>query len=126
MLYFKSQNFSGLPYQAINKILSLNLCNDEIHLSAKACGHIFERHPDDFTLCFHNVGIVISEPEFAGYTDKHPDNFTIMKALNDSYILAAIEMKLNHYGKYPIQSMYLLDKDTMNRRLRKGFVKPLM
>lgn len=124
-MHFPAQNFNDLPYATLNQILPLHLHSPFVHLSETAHAHIADRHPYDYILCMQWLAETIRQPDLAGFSPRHPGNFSLIKGYEERNLLVAISQTLNAYGKYPLQSCYLIDHDTLHRRIRRGFVKPL-
>jgi len=119
----KPRHIGNLPYQAINKALSLNLQHDTVYLSEKAIHHIWERHPNDYHVCMEAIEVIVSTPDFTGQSPLHPDNFILIKQVQELMLLAAISVLPDEHGDYPVQSSYTIDNNALHHRLRKGFLK---
>ena len=74
-----TKHINGLPYQAINSLLSLRLEHDVVHLSDRTIKHICERHPKDYELCLVSIETIIIEPDYVGQSPLHPENFVLIK-----------------------------------------------
>lgn len=120
-----ARDFVGMPYQAINRALGLILSNDKVHMSERAHGHIMQRHLADYELCMDLLDGGIAQPDFAGQTPLHPDNFFLIRQHKAKNLLVAVSKIPNDFGKYPLQSCYLIDNDSLHRRLRKTTVRAL-
>ena len=120
MLY-TARNIEGLPYQTLNRLLTVTLEHGKIHLSNKAIMHIHERHLHDAPYCLAHLDKVITHPEIAGKSPSHPDNFVLVKKIEERFLLVAVSEVKNVNGNYPLLSSYFIDEDGVARRIRKGF-----
>lgn len=117
----EAKHIVGLPYAALNASLSLSLAHARVHLSVQAIRHICERHPHDAAFCLQAIEPTIITPDYAGQSPRHPDNFVLIKTLETRTLLVAIRTSVDRLGDYPIQSAYVIDASTVQRRLRKGY-----
>ena len=121
----KAKHIGGLPFEAINIVLSLTLKHNVAYLSDSTIAHMRERHPTDFDLCAASLEITILQPDYVGQSPLHPTNFVLIKEIAGKFILVAMSAVQDDLGDYPVQSSYLIDRATTQRRLRKGYFKPL-
>jgi|GEM_PF-6415937 len=119
-----AKNINGLPYHAINSLLSICLEHDAVHLSEKTIQHIYERHPQECELCLEFIEAIIVAPDYIGQSPLHQENFVLIKQIMDLFLMIAICTVPNEYGKYPVMSSYIVPENTLQRRIRKGFLKP--
>jgi len=43
--------------------------------------------------------------------------------VNGLLVLIAVSVMPNEYGKYPVESSYIIERYTLQRRIRKGYLK---
>lgn len=123
-MYGAPKDIDGLPYKTINVLLDgFTLVTSQVHLSERAIQHIHERHPEDSNICLASIETIVTAPDFVGQAPHYPSNFEIIKRIENHMILVAISAIPNEYGKYPIQSAYIIPHDTVRRRLRKRHVR---
>ena len=123
MKVFESYDYDKLPYKLINKLLNTELKNGATHLSKIAHKHIFDSHPKHYDFCIERIAESIKSPDYIGQSPLHKENFEIIKSFDDKFVLVAISLKQNKFGKYPIKSCYMIDANTLNRRLRTKHLK---
>jgi hypothetical protein len=121
-MFSKPYTLTGLPYQAINSLLTTPLESDNVYVSFLSIQHIKENHLPDSTVALQLLPELITQPEYVGFTLRHPQNFSLFKRYQERVLLAAISLIINDYGKYPLQSCYFIDEDALQHRIRKGFV----
>lgn len=120
-----ARHIRGLPYRVINTVLALALARDVVHVSEQTLEHMLTRHPKDYELCDAYLEQVILTPEYVGQSPHHKENFEIIKRVHSHIILVAISVSPDEYGDYPVKSAYTINHDTLRRRLRKCYIKPL-
>lgn len=120
-----SGNIVGLPYEAVNQLLSLDLAHGVVHLSEQAIHHMQVRHPEDFSLCITHVRSVLRTPEYIGQAPHHARNFEVVKQVEGRWVLIAVSSDANEYGVYPIESAYTIPESARQRRVRKQHLYPL-
>ena len=115
-----------LPVAKINGVLGSSLTEAYAHFSVRAQSHSLMRHPDDFQLCRQYVGQIISDPNYIGQAPGQNDGFELIGEIpqEQAIILVAIKLRLDGAGRYIVASTYLIDQNKLERRLRKGFIKP--
>ena len=124
-MIYNPRHINGLPVTHINELLSLELTHDIVHISNQAIKHIKERHPDDYVFCLESLETVVQLPDLTGQSPLHPDHFVLIKQIKASFLLAAISAIPDEYSEYPLMSSYIIDKNVVQRRIRKGFFKPI-
>ena len=115
-----------LPVAKINSVLGLNLTAADAHFSIRAQSHAQMRHPGDFELCRQYVGRIVAKPDYIGRAPDQVDGFELIGEIphEKAIILVAIKLRVDHAGRYIIASTYPIDRNKLDRRLRKGFVTP--
>lgn len=116
---FESGSVSGLPYEAINRNLKLNLKHGTVHVSEETLRHIKARHPADFDLCSAHLVSVIQKPDYIGQGPHYSTSFEVVKVLAQGIVLVAISSVPDEYGDYPVESSYVIPRGAIQRRLRK-------
>ena len=115
-----------LPVGKINGVLGSSLTAADAHFSVRAQSHSLMRHPDDFELCRQYVGQIVSNPNYIGQAPGQNDGFELIGEIpqEQAIILVAIKLRLDKAGRYIVASTYPIDQNKLERRLRKGFIKP--
>jgi hypothetical protein len=116
-----------LPVAKINATLGSSLVLADVHYSVRAQYHSFTRHPTDFELCRRYVGQIVSSPDYIGQAPGQIDGFELIGEIpsEQAIILVAIKLRLDKAGRYIVASTYPIDSNKLERRLRKGFIKPV-
>ena len=115
-----------LPVAQINGLLGLNLPVADTHFSVKAQQHARDRHPSAFELCRQYVGQIVAKPDYIGRAPDQTDGFELIGEIpgEGAIILVAIKLRVDHMGRYIVASTYPIDRNKLERRLRKGFITP--
>ncbi|WP_420605622.1 hypothetical protein [Novosphingopyxis sp.] len=115
-----------LPVGQINKVLGLNLVAANAHFSVRAQTHSLTRHPEDFELCRRYVGQIVANPDYVGQAPGQTSGFELIGEISGerAIILVAIKLRVDHSGRYIVASTYPIDRNKLERRLRKGFITP--
>jgi hypothetical protein len=115
-----------LPVAKINAVLGGSLVAADAHFSIRAQSHSLMRHPADFELCRRYVGQIVSTPDYIGQAPGQADGFELIGEIpqEDAIILVAIKLRVDRAGRYIVASTYPIDRNKLERRLRKGFIKP--
>ena len=113
-----------LPVDQINGVLGLNLVAADAHYSVRAQNHSFTRHPADFELCRRHVAQIVAKPDYIGRAPDQVDGFELIGEIpgEGAIILVAIKLRMDHAGRYIVASTYPIDRNKLERRLRKGFI----
>ena len=116
-----------LPVSDINRILGLQLDAGAVHFSVRAQDHARRRHPNDFDLCRRHVGRIVARPDYIGRGPNQLDGFELIGDIAQDNVISLVAIKLqrDHSGRYIVANTYLIDRNTLDRRLRKGFAKPV-
>lgn len=115
-----------LPVTKINAVLGGNLAAADAHFSIRAQSHSLMRHPADFELCRRYVSQIVSTPDYIGQAPDQADGFELIGEVpqEGAIILVAIKLRTDRAGRYIVASTYPIDRNKLERRLRKGFIKP--
>ena len=97
-----------------------------VHFSVRAQAHARDRHPAEFSECLGHIGRIIGAPDYVGQGPSQPDGFELVGQANYGWhiVLVAIKLRPDAQGRYIVASTYLIDRDKLERRVRKGFLKP--
>jgi hypothetical protein len=122
---FSAIQYGPLPIDKVRACLGLELVVGVVRFSEVAQTHAFERHPNDFGICLQHLGRIISDPDFIGRGPNQTDGFELIGDVSEgnAIILVAIKLRPDKNGYYEIASTYRIDKQTIGRRIRKGFLK---
>lgn len=115
-----------LPVAKINAVLGASLTAADAHFSIRAQSHSRTRHPADFELCRRYVGQIVATPDYIGQAPGQIDGFELIGEVpqEGAIILVAIKLRVDRAGRYIVASTYPIDRNKLERRLRKGFIKP--
>lgn len=119
-------DLGSLPVSKINAVLGSSLAAADAHFSIRAQSHSLMRHPADFELCRRYVGQIVSTPDYIGQAPGQADGFELIGEVpqEGAIILVAIKLRVDRAGRYIVASTYPIDRNKLERRLRKGFIKP--
>lgn len=122
----KSLDLGPLPADKINGALGLNLAAAAVHFSVRAQQHAQDRHPDEFAICLRHIEWIITAPHYIGQGPGQADGFELIgEAHQDqAIVLVAIKLRPDAAGRYIVASTYVIDRNKLERRIRKGFLKP--
>lgn len=86
--------------------------------------HALKRHPEDFPKCLPYLQEVVETPSLCGQSPHQLDGFELIKEIDDQglIVLVAVKITRSSSGIYIASSTYLIDKNTIDRRVRKGFL----
>jgi hypothetical protein len=123
----KALDLGPLPATHINRALGLSLVPAKVHFSVRAQLHALQRHPDNFTICMRHIASIVAKPDYAGQSPGQSDGFELIgEAHQDqALVLVAINISRDQAGRYIVASTYLIDRNKLERRVRKRFLKPL-
>jgi hypothetical protein len=126
-LRIKSLDLGSLPADRINGALGLNLAAGVVHFSIRAQQHAMDNHADEFALCLRHIERIVVTPDYIGQGPGQTDGFELVgEAHQDqAIILVAIKVRPDAAGRYIVASTYLIDRNKLERRIRKGFLKPV-
>lgn len=126
MVEIVALDLGPLPVAKINKVLGLSLLAAEAHLSVRAQIHSLSRHPDNFELCRRYIGQIVSTLDYIGQAPDQVDGFELIGRIphEQAIVLVAIKLRPDKAGRYIVATAYPIDGNKLERRLRKGFVKP--
>ena len=116
-----------LPADAIKTALGLDLAPGPVRFSVRAQGHAETRHPGQLALCLRHVGPIVAAPDYIGRGPHQADGFELIGEAREegeegALILVAIKVRPDARGRYGVASTYTIGRDTLDRRLRKGFL----
>ncbi len=65
-------------------------------------------------------------PDYIGQAPGQNDGFELIGEIphEQAIILVAIKLRVDRAGRYIVASTYPIDRNKLERRLRKGFIKP--
>jgi len=118
-------DLGALPARRINDLLGLDLVVATVHFSARAQEHARQRHPDHFATCLRHLAAIVATPDYVGQSPGQTDGFELIgEVLQDrAIVLIAIKINRDRTGRYIVASTYLIDRDKVERRLRKRLLK---
>jgi len=118
-------DFGPLCVDKVNNALGLRLMAGRVHFSVRAQLHARDRHPEEFTDCLGHIGRIVRTPDYVGQGPGQSDGFGLVGAADDgrAIVLVAIKLRRDVQGRYVVASTYLIDRNKLERRVRKGFLK---
>jgi hypothetical protein len=120
----KELSLGQLPVAKINKALELELIAGEVVFSVGAQVHAEREHPAEFLLCLPYLAGIIADPLYIGDDHKNPGIELISRvAAVGAMVLVAINLELDHLGRYHILSFYTVKPEKIENRRQKGFLK---
>ena len=113
-----------LPVAAIKAATGLELAPGPVHFSVRAQEHAERRHPGDFALCMRHVAHIVTAPDYIGQGPHQVDGFELVGEAEGegAVVLVAIKVRPDAAGRYIVASTYIIDRNTLDRRLRKRFL----
>lgn len=122
-MHFIGVDVGPLPTAVIRRALRLELMEGAVHFSRRAQAHAWERHPDDFALCLNAMREVVASPDYVGRGPHQKDGFELIGevACGGALVLVAVKLRPDASGRYAVSSTYVIDRNKLARRLRKGF-----
>nr|WP_255701491.1 PBECR2 nuclease fold domain-containing protein [Afifella sp. H1R] len=96
-----------------------------VYLSIPAQQHAFRRHRETFPACLPFLSEIVRSPDYIGQSPHHRESgFELIGEVEDNslIVLIAIRLQRDGDGRYLVRSFYPIDRNKLDRRLRKGFV----
>lgn len=121
----RSLDLGRLPVSAIRAALGFELPPGDVHFSVRAQDHAEARHPGSLELCLRHIARIVAAPDYVGQGPRQKDGFELIGEARQegTLILVAIKLRPDKEGRYLVASTYPISPDTLDRRLRKGFLK---
>lgn len=120
--------FGPLPVASINAALDLELDEGEVMMSVNAQRHAQRRHPEDFARCFPHVATIVAMPLFVRDDFRNHGKIELVgraPGLPD-WLLVAVEISLDHEGRYNVSSFYpISDAKVQNRKEAGTYRRPV-
>lgn len=124
----QSDFFEGLPVDAINKVLGIEMDPGSVELSAGARRHAESRHPGDVPLILPHLAGIVRSPLYVGDDHRNPGKIEIVGRIPGQHggALVAIELEdFDHNGTYNICSMYLITQRKIDKKREDKILKNL-
>ncbi len=124
---FSALDLGPLPTDLINRVLGTELEPGEVHMSGIAHRHAAETHPNDYPLCAPLLGRAIASPTYVGQAPHHARNIELVRRFPGDpggALLLAVGIERDDRGRYRVRSFYLIGEDDVERRRRKGYLRP--
>jgi hypothetical protein len=112
-----------LPIMTVNRCLGLELRAGDVMFTADAQKHAFGKKPERYSICNEHCPAVISAPTHIGQQPGYEsEGFDLVKIVDDGpIILMGIGLHPTKKGGfYTVQSIYPIDRNTLQRRIRVG------
>lgn len=122
---FSPLSLGPLPAGSVSKCLNVQVPDGAVHFSIPAQNHAYKRHGRDFLACLPYLSQTIATPNYVGQAPHYENEFEVIYETPDNglIILVAVQIRLDNRGRYQLRSVYPIDADKVERRLRKGFIK---
>lgn len=103
----------------------IKLPDGTVVMSIAAQKHSISRHGDDFWKCAPYLAEVVETPSAVGQSPHHKDACELIKEIDSSgfNVLVAVNVEATSSGIYMVRSAYPIDMGTIERRVRKGFLR---
>lgn len=122
---FRPLILGALPHGRISRKLNIPLAPGVVHFTIPAQKHAFKRHPQDFHVCFPYLSQAINHPTYVGQAPQYQNaGFEVVLTVpaQGINVLVAITLLPSDKGVYHVDSVYLIDKNKVSRRLRMGYL----
>ncbi len=122
---FRPLTLGRLPTELIYATIRLALSDGVVHFSIPAQKHAFQEHPDTFLGYLPFASETVLNPTHVGQAPQHRgESFEVIKAFTepDLISLVAICLRPSNQGVYTVRSMYPIDRNKLERRIRRRFV----
>lgn len=100
----------------------------QVMFSIAAQKHTMKEHPADYDKCLSLMALAVKSPTHVGRSPDHKDDGfeLIYEAATEDYImLVALKLEQREDGTFAVSSAYPINRDKLERRVRKGFVKKI-
>lgn len=125
---FRPLNLGPLPADTVNRCLNLTLPDGDVCFTIPAQKHAYRRHPDDYMTCVPFLSETILGPSHVGQAPDHEgEGFEMIKELphESLIVLMAVNVRPTNRGIYIVRSVYPIDRNKLERRIRLKFVVPV-
>lgn len=120
----KPMRLGPLPVELIAKI-GLKVEPGEVIFSISAQKHAISRHPEEYALCLPHLTNAIISPTHIGQAPDHKNvgiELIYEHVEEKVIILVAVHLEANEDGSYIVKSTYPIDRNKLERRVRKKFI----
>lgn len=102
----------------------LNLPVRPIRFTIAAQKHAISGHPQEFDTCLPYLRDVVASPTYVGQGPEHRNKgFELVLSVKKGSLLILLALHIKPVaGAYIVKSVYPIDKNKLERRLRKGFL----
>jgi hypothetical protein len=114
-----------LPVDTINKTIGMELESGDVVFSRAAQTHAARQHPVEYPICQPHLATVVCDPLYIGDDHRNPGKIELIgrvPAVN-SFVLAVVAIEKDATGRYHICSFYTVQKEKIESRRQKGFLK---
>lgn len=121
---FKPLVLGPLPTEQLAKA-SFNLAEGEVHFSIPAQKHAYGRHPDTYMSLVPFLSETVINPTHVGQApDHHGRGFELVREIQSAgvIVLVAVTLRPTNSGIYHVMSTYPIDRNKLERRVRKRFL----
>jgi hypothetical protein len=96
----------------------------DLVLSRGAQAHAAKKHPNDFGRLLPHLGAVVANPLYVGDDHRNGGKIELIGKLpgETSFLLVAVIVELDSYGRYHVASFYPLADEKVQSRRTKGFL----
>jgi len=125
---FKPLSLGPLPIVHVEKHLNLIIAEGSVHFSIPAQNHAYRNHGDDFMRCMPYLSQAIADPHYIGQAPHYKNKgFEVIFSppAEEFHMLIAVQLRCDNRGRYQLSSVYPVDTNKINGRIRKGFLKKI-
>lgn len=121
---FKPLVLGPLPSAQLAKARIL-ISDGEVHFSIPAQRHAYNRHPETYMSCAPFLSQTVLDPSHVGQAPDHAGTgFEIVREIKEEgiIVLLAVVLRPTNAGIYHVSSTYPIDRNKLERRVRKGYL----
>ncbi|WP_037377574.1 hypothetical protein [Sinorhizobium americanum] len=113
-----------LPIDALKKA-GIAVGGGDVVFSIAAQKHAISRHAHEFKMCRPYLALAVNSPTHVGQGPEHKNlGFELIyeQVDGDIIVLVAVHLEPRSDGTYIVKSAYPINRNTLERRIRKKFV----
>lgn len=120
---FKNLVLGDLPTDCLAKA-GLDLEPRPVRFTIAAQKHAVSSHPHEFDLCQPYLAEIIASPTYVGQAPDHKNKgFELVLSAQSGGLLILLAVHIKPVdGAYIVKSVYPINQNKLERRLRKGFL----
>lgn len=112
-----------LPASLLEKA-GLNLPVRPVRFTIAAQKHAISSHPREFDICLPHLHEIVAAPTYVGQGPEHKNKgFELVLSVKKGRLLILLALHIKPVaGAYIVKSIYPIERNKLERRLRKGFL----